>query len=622
MAKPILRVGKIKATGTSTPGSVMGHLARSRPTPNADAARTPQNRWLVGSATMDLGAEISRIHKAAAVEPRADAVLANDVLITVSPDWFRKDPSAHGTWSPGRLKTFEAEATQLLRKEFGKRVVAAVLHLDEATPHIQAVVVPIMKAPDGAKDRKWRLSSKDMFGPEQLSSLQQAWEDRMRPHGVGPRQIGSRARHVTLREYYGAIDSLDQLDPRKAIEISDPPAKGLLEGKEAFEQRTTVWKKAEAKRLREELRPLAVEAARGRLWEAERQSRSEVVGRLKTASRGLQAAREGLQEARKEAQLSKEQIADLRRAPINAVAAALEWHDPVPKGWNAIDLVKHAGGLDYVGALGWLAQRFGPETAATAARQSALRDASRLAESPPILTKGEKVKQRLVTEQLAALAAPAYRITVSRPKPNGDAFVTNLGKGVDGVGERLWTAKEVADMVPRLTAENLGGGHIYVTPIDDGTHHVLVDDLTADRLSELRDEGYTSAAVIESSKGSFQAVLKVSAQYPKEAVNEWFKDLNRARGDQKITGLRHPFRLAGFENRKPKHADPETGRFPFVRLAEATNVLCARAREVVHQYALQIAQVARQRALEDASAKARRAALSADAERRTLAPRQ
>jgi hypothetical protein len=119
--------------------------------------------------------------------------------------------------------------------------------------------------------------------------------------------------------------------------------------------------------------------------------------------------------------------------------------------------------------------------------------------------------------------------------------------------------------------------------------------------------------VMESSRGSFQAILKVAAAYPKAAVNRWFKDLNRARGDERITGLRHPFRLAGFENRKEKHLDPATGKYPFVRLVSAVNTICGRAKEVVHQYALDdLAEASRLEA-----EAARRAALSSVAERRT-----
>ncbi|RYG62639.1 hypothetical protein EON80_22740, partial [bacterium] len=197
MSAPILRVGKIKATGRSTPQSVDGHLCRSRPTPNADSSRTELNVWLVGSADEKMGDAIEKTLTNARIDPtklRRDAVLANDVLLTVSPEWFRpSDPENQGTWDDARLKIFTAEAQAFLTKTFGKRVVKAVLHLDEATPHIQAVVVPLMRKKEGSG---WRLSSRDMFDPTRLASLQQGWEDRLQPHGVGLRTKGSRATHT------------------------------------------------------------------------------------------------------------------------------------------------------------------------------------------------------------------------------------------------------------------------------------------------------------------------------------------------------------------------------------------------------------------------------------------
>ena len=146
-AKPILRVGKIHAQGATTPASVGAHLARTRPTPGAEPSRTKQNVWLVGSA--DLATSIADVMRKAGIDQtklRKDAVVANDILLTVSPEWFRPDdPEAYGTWNDARLESFKAEAQAMLKKTFGARVVAAVLHLDEATPHIQAVIVPVMR---------------------------------------------------------------------------------------------------------------------------------------------------------------------------------------------------------------------------------------------------------------------------------------------------------------------------------------------------------------------------------------------------------------------------------------------------------------------------------------------
>lgn len=614
MALPILRISKMKQSGRSSPGAVMGHLARSRPTPNADTQRTPSNQWIVGRDDMDLGAAIDAAHKRYGVTPRADSTIANDLLLTISPDFFRDDPNAHGTWREDRLKVFQAEATAFLRKTFGSRLVAAVLHLDEATPHIQAVVVPVM--PHKTEEGRFRLSGKDMFGPEALHALQQAWEDRLTSHGVSPRQVGSKTRHVTLREYYGSIEEFADHDPRKAIKLETPPVRGRIEAVEAYEARTAAWKKGEEKRLRKEMRGLAADASRGRLFDRERRSRSEVVGKLQSASIALRGAKEALTEASAELDLSKEQIAELRRTPINAIAARLEWDGPIPKKANAIDLVKAAGDLDYNQAVAWLAQNFGPAIATTAVREVTVRDMTRHVDGPKVWTKSEQTKRRIVAEQLDALAAPAYRLTIMRQDADGRSIGQNLGKGQNGSPERFWSRDEVLDKVGDLTAANISGGNVFVTPIDDNAYHVLIDDLDAPRLAEMRDEGYRPATVIESSPGSFQAVVKVDRRYPKDSVNEWFKDMNRSRGDEAITGLTHPFRLGGFENRKEKHKGTDN-RYPFVAIREAVGTFCARAREVIHTYTLDAIRLADERKQEAD----RRDALAERGARR-LGPRQ
>lgn len=587
----------MKASGPSSPAAVQGHLARTRPTHNADPKRTRSNRWIVGSADDDLGAKITAVHERYGVTPRADATIANTILLTMSPDFFRDRAEDYGKARADRVQVLEAEAAAFLKKTFGNaRVVSAVLHLDEATPHVQAVVVPIMRKKDG---EGFRLSGKDMFNPDALHALQEGWEKRLEPHGIQPRQVGSKTRHVTLKAYYGALDAFAAADPVETLEIGSPPAKQLLESKDAHAARVEAWRAAEEQRLKDELRDLAVEASRGRLVDVERRTSAELRGRLHEASTALQAAQETISEQAETIRLSKDEIAQLRRLPLNAVAARLGYTGSVPKGSNAIDLVKRAGGLDFAQATSWLAQNFGVEAAATAIRQNAVRDLSQEIDAPSVWTNGETVKRREIRKQLDALAAPSYRVTVMRQNAEGEKIAQNLCRAAKGAPERLWTAEEVLDKVGDLTAANLSGGNVFITPIDPAAHHVLIDDLDAENLLALAEKGHTPALVMETSPGSHQAVLKVDGRYPKEAVNTWFKDMNREHGDRKIVGLIHPIRLAAFENRKAKHRDDVTGKFPWVRIRTAVNRFCERSRDVVHSYTLDLAAKARRKVLEE-----------------------
>lgn len=268
---------------------------------------------------------------------------------------------------------------------------------------------------------------------------------------------------------------------------------------------------------------------------------------------------------------SRDATAALRTLPVNAVAAALRFFEPIPPRANAIDLVKLATGWDFGPACAWLA----------AAGIDPVETESVDLDAPA--TRAEAMKRELVSAQLAALAAPAYRLTVMRRVDDGNIGI-NLGKAPDGGPERVWDKAGVLAAIPRLIQQNVADGNVFITPLQDGVEHALLDDLDAAALDEIRGRGYRPAMVLESSPGSFQAIVKVpKAAADRRAIMDWFNDANRAYGDEAISGLTHPFRLVGFENRKPKHRDGE-GRYPWVRLIEANGAICRKATEVVQAY--------------------------------------
>ena len=580
-AKPILRVGKLKRTGRHSLAACGGHLARTTETPNADSSRTHLNEWLVGDADI-AGAVQSKLERARITRVRTDATLANDVMLSVSPHWFRPDsPDAAGTWDAKRLAVFKREASAFLREQFGNRLVAAVLHLDESTPHIQAIVVPIMKRKDDKPG--WRLSGKDMFNQAALTRLQSAWEARLAPHGVGPRQQGSRARHTTLRQYYAALAATPAIPD---LAPSPPPLKPFLETPGASQKRMEGWVAMEVAKTRQRLQPLAAAAAKGVLYEAERRAgdflRSELTQQLAISDR-LRSDLAALVEKR---ELDKAEVARLRGVPVNQVAATLGWTGDMGRKENSIDLLKRVGGLDYRDAVAWLASTFGTDAAAAASAE-ATRSALEQTPPLPVLTKQDKVKAHAIGQQLDALAAPLYRITLMRDTPSGRVG-QNLGKGSESQPEKFWNRNEILTMVPKLSAANARGANVFVTPIDDSVHHALIDDLKPHDLEAFQRLGYAPSLVLETSPDNHQAVVKIATSAaPRAAVNEWFKAINRELGDEKITGLIHPMRLAGFQNRKPKYCSEE-GDFPFVRVVQATARLCERARVVVVEMAAEI----------------------------------
>jgi len=87
-----------------------------------------------------------------------------------------------------------------LRETYGERnVVAAVLHRDELTPHIQALVVPI--------DDHGRLNARGFIGGDRgrLSALQDSYHEAVGRLGLERGVRGSVAEHQTVKEYYAKI---------------------------------------------------------------------------------------------------------------------------------------------------------------------------------------------------------------------------------------------------------------------------------------------------------------------------------------------------------------------------------------------------------------------------------
>ncbi|SQL71980.1 Plasmid recombination enzyme [Escherichia coli] len=124
---------------------------------------------------------------------RKDAVLAVEYVMTASPEWWKEA-------TPRQQAEFFAHSEQWLEKKYGKdRVVAAVVHRDEATPHLSAFVVPLTQ--DG------RLSAKEFIGGRsKMRDDQSTYAESVKKLGLERGIEGSRATHQTVQHYYESIN--------------------------------------------------------------------------------------------------------------------------------------------------------------------------------------------------------------------------------------------------------------------------------------------------------------------------------------------------------------------------------------------------------------------------------
>lgn len=241
----IIRVEKHSSLGTIA--GIGHHLDRTRETPNADSQRAHLNRTWSDGRWVEWGDE-SRLpgahleafkdrladfeHRGGKIQ--ANAVIALEVLLSASPNAF-KEP---GFDFEGWLKAQHS----YVAKRFGQNnIVSMVLHLDEETPHVHALVIPEIQRierrgnkkttkPQEPRPPKPALAASQWIGSRALlSELQTDYAAAMAPFGLMRGKERSSARHVPVSEYYaqGAalVAQVEQLQAQVA-EL-EPQAKRL-----------------------------------------------------------------------------------------------------------------------------------------------------------------------------------------------------------------------------------------------------------------------------------------------------------------------------------------------------------------------------------------------------------
>lgn len=117
--------------------------------PDIDPERTHLNYHLCQPEKTYRPLVLERIEQAGA-KRRSNSVVLQDCIATASPEWINE-------LSYEKQQEFFNHAYQYFVKTFGEEnIISAVVHMDEANPHMHLCFVPI------TKDR--RLSSKDLIG--------------------------------------------------------------------------------------------------------------------------------------------------------------------------------------------------------------------------------------------------------------------------------------------------------------------------------------------------------------------------------------------------------------------------------------------------------------------------
>ncbi|PSV60266.1 hypothetical protein C9J48_20430, partial [Photobacterium profundum] len=183
--KTILRFEKIKTFEALNLSNA--HINRYMETPNADTKIRNKKIFGSGNVVKDVKERLNKN----GIKPRKNAVLCMEALLTLSPEYFT---------SKEATKNFTIAAAKWLSDEYGENVLSVDLHLDESTPHIHAIILPITE--DG------RLSARDLFNKLTLKKFQKSYCDLMSEKtGIDfDYKEGSKAKHQNVKEYYTKIN--------------------------------------------------------------------------------------------------------------------------------------------------------------------------------------------------------------------------------------------------------------------------------------------------------------------------------------------------------------------------------------------------------------------------------
>jgi len=376
----VMRFNKLKTMGqVSSRGA---HNERTRATPNADDERRGENERLAGSGDWRADVQV-RLDDAPTI--RTNAVLALDYVFTASREFFERGDERERS---ARLDDWRDRTMAWLRDRFGEaNVVAAILHRDELTPHIQAMVVPI--------NEKGRLSATDFIdGPAKLRGMHDSYHAAVEDLGLIRGVQGSVATHQDVKDYYAKIQGPTPAPEivKQHLEVERP---GRLIGNPER------WASEQTARIAERITP-ALDAALVKATHYEEQAaKAEAnVVVLQQRVREVERERDTLQRD------YKALVAQVRGIALDDTMRALggvqdrydthKWqvagehisingekfynHDRQSGGGQSIDLVMHVGGYTFRQAVAYLTHAGGPALAVAAAAQYGARQGQEIVE--------------------------------------------------------------------------------------------------------------------------------------------------------------------------------------------------------------------------------------------------
>ena len=186
------------------------HQLREQETPNADKSRPPIVLIPPRHGNFEQTAKALIGNQ----KIRKNAVLAHEIICTASPEFFRpSEPRFFGRYDDETVLEWCNATLDYLTRSYGLKIVSVVLHLDEATPHIHAVIIPL--------DDRGRLNSREVIGgPAGCRRMQDEYAAAVSHLGLKRGERGSKATHQEIRKWYASQKEKDSSRKAKIIDFS------------------------------------------------------------------------------------------------------------------------------------------------------------------------------------------------------------------------------------------------------------------------------------------------------------------------------------------------------------------------------------------------------------------
>lgn len=172
-----------------------------------------------------------------------------------------------------------------------------------------------------------------------------------------------------------------------------------------------------------------------------------------------------------------------------------------------------------------------------------------------------------------AVGADRYRVMTIKTYQNGKQQVFLLDKkdALRGI-----TPEEIARRTPGIKRLQRRGKNIFFTPLSEKKHHVVIDDLSREKLDKFLADDFKPAVILESSPGTFQVVVTVPKLFTDqndEIEKRLTEQLNKDYGNPLLADFHISGLAPGHENRKAEFQRKD-GSSPEVRIISAEKCEC------------------------------------------------